>query len=125
MVLYSSGAPTQVIPRPVGNKRAFTKTAVTTSAAWQTLVELTPTKDKTFDLAYFAAGCTEDVWIRLKWNGTVITPVIPVMGKTYPQFWVPSEYQKVTGDGSKKFVLEVMQISASGTAYGEIVGEEV
>jgi hypothetical protein len=47
------------------------------------------------------------------------------MAKTYPQFWVPSEYKKVAGDGNKKFTLEVMQISTSGSAYGEIVGEEV
>ena len=125
MVLMSAGAPEKVIPRPIGNKRAYTETPVTTSADWQTLVELTPTKDKNFDLAYFAAGCDQDIWIRLKWNGSVITPVIPVMANTYPQFWVPSEYKKVTGDGSKKFTLEVQQISASGSAYGEIVGEEV
>ena len=128
MVLMSVGAPEKVIPRPIGSKRAYTETAVSAPASpkWATLVELTPTKDKTFDLAYFAAGCTDDIWIRLKWNGTVITPWIPVMGKTYPQFWVPSEYKKVTGDGSKKFTLEVQQMSGSGgTAYGEIVGEEV
>lgn len=123
MVLYSSGA-TEVTPKPKGNKRAYTTTAVTTSSSWQTLVELTPTKDKVFDLAYFAAGCDQDIWIRLKWDGEVISPVIPVMALTFPQFWVPSEYQRVTGDGTKKFELEVMQVSASGSAYGEIVGEE-
>ena len=123
-MLYSCGAPSQVVARPTGNKRAYTETAVTTDATWKKLVELTPSKDREFDLAYFAAGCSEDIWIRLKWAGAVITPVIPVMGKTYPQFWVPSEYAKVKGDGVKKFVLEVKQVTASGTAYGEIVGEE-
>ena len=111
--------------RPGGNKRNFNTTAVATTASYQTVVELTPTKDKAFNLAYFAAGCDEDIWIRLKWDGSVITPEIPVMGKTFPQFWVPPEYQVVKGDGAKKFELEAKYISTSGSCFGEIVGEEV
>lgn len=116
--------PGTVTPRPIGNKREFNTTAVTTSGSWQTLEELTPAKDKSFDMAYFAAGCDEDIWIRLQWDGTVITPEIPVMGKTFPQFWVPNEYKKVLGDGTKKFTLQVKQMSTSGSAFGELVGEE-
>jgi len=122
--LSSGGAPAEVVAKPKGNKRVYNTTAVTTTATYQTLVSLTPKKDKVFELAYFAAGCDEDIWIRLKWDGSVITPEIPVMAKTFPQFWVPSEYQKVTGDGTKKFELEVKQITTSGSAFGEIVGEE-
>lgn len=122
--LRSLGFSSKVIPRPIGNKRNSNTTALTTTASYQTVTDLTPTKNKTFELAYFAAGCDQDIWIRLKWDGEVITPEIPVMAKSFPQFWVPLEYQKVTGDGSKKFELEAKQIATSGSCFGEIVGEE-
>ncbi len=119
------GASPEVVARPKGDKRAYNADAVTTGADYAKVCEIVVTKDKTFDLAYFSCGCDQDIWIRLKWSGDVITPEIPVMAKTFPQFWVPSEYKKVIGDGAKKFELEVKQISASGSAFGEVVGEEV
>lgn len=119
------GSSPEVIARPKGDTRAYNTDAITTSASWQTICELVVTKDKTFDLAYFSAGCTEDIWIKLLWDGSKIGPEIAVMAKTMPQFWVSSDYEKVTGDGTKKFELQVKQITASGSAFGEIVGEEV
>jgi len=120
----TGAGPETVTPKPKGSTREFNTTAVTTTNTYATLVELIPTDKKDFDLAYFSAGCDEDIWIRLKWGSDVITPDIPVMAKTFPQFWVPSEYKKVTGDGTTKFTLEVKYMSAAGSAFGEIVGEE-
>lgn len=119
------GASPEVVARPKGNKRAYNTDAITTNGDYAKVCEIVVAKDKTFDLAYFSCGCDEDIWIKLHWDGSKITPEIPVMAKTFPQFWVPSEYKKVTGDGTKKFELYVKQITASGSAFGEIVGEEV
>lgn len=116
--------PSEVIARPKGDTRAFNETAITTSDTYQKVCEIIVTEEKVFDLAYFACGCDKDIWIKLHWKGKKISPEIPVMANAYPQFWVPSEYQKVEGDGVKKFELFVKQISASGSAFGEIVGEE-
>lgn len=121
----SAEYPNEVVARPKGNKRAYNTSAVATGADYAKICELLVTKDKTFDLAYFSCGCDQDIWVKLLWGGSVITPEIPVMAKTMPQFWVPSEYQKVVGDGTKKFELQAKQITATGSAFGEIVGEEV
>lgn len=120
-VLY----PSEVVARPKGNKRAFNETAITTTAAYQKVCEIVVANGKTFDLAYFSCCCDKDIWIRLLWGGDVITPEILVLAKSMPQFWVPSEYQKVVGDGTKKFELQVKWITFEGSAFGEIVGEEV
>lgn len=119
------GTSPEVVARPKGDKRAYNTDAITTNGDYAKVCELVITKDKTFDLAYFSCGCDKDIWIKLHWNGSKITPEIPVMGLTMPQFWVPSEYQKVVGDDIKKFELYVKQVTESGSAFGEIVGEEI
>lgn len=119
------GSSPEVIARPKGDKRAYNTDAITTSDTYQKVCELVVTEGKTFDLAYFGCGCDKDIWIKLLWSGEKITPEIPVMGKTMPQFWVPSEYKKVVGDGTKKFELQVKWVTEAGSAFGEIVGEEV
>lgn len=124
MGVYSSGAK-EVIAKPKGKIKA--KGSVTTTSTYQTVAEITVTKDKTFHLAKLTVSCSEDVMVKIRWDGTDISIEYYVMAKLPFTDWFPWDYHAMLGDGTKKVDVQAKYPSGgtAATVYCEICGEEV
>lgn len=112
-----------VIPRPMGGSNQ--KGSLTTTAAYQTVAEITVTNTKTFHLAKIAVSCKEDVWIKVRWNSTDISIEYMITGGIPFTDWFPWNWYPMLGDGAKKVDIQAKYDSAAETVFAELVGEEV
>jgi len=115
----------EMIARPKGG--VLETDSVTTTAAYQTVVEYTVLEDWKFELAKILVSCPEDVMYRLRWGAVVISAEVYVTGGIPFTDWFPWNYYYMRGDGSRTFNIQVM-FPAGGVAavcHAEIVGEYV
>jgi hypothetical protein len=122
MTVYSSGAK-QVIPKPKGTVKK--KGSVTTTDSYQTVAEITVTKGKTFHPAKITVSCKEDVWVKIRWDGSDVSIEYLVMGKLPFTDWFPWNWNPMVGDGSKKVDVQAKYDTAAATVFCELCGEEV
>jgi len=126
MGVSSSGA-AKVIPRPRGTTKA--KGSVTTTDTYQTVTgcEIAVTKGKTFHLAKLTVSCSEDVMVKIRWDGSDISVEYYVMAKLPFTDWFPWDWHPCEGDGTKKIDVQAKYPSggAAATVYCELAGEEV
>jgi len=114
-----------VIPRPKGG--VLEKGSVTTTGSYQTVASRVVTNLLKFQLAKIIISCPEDVMYQLRWDGTVISAEVYVMGKIPFTDWFPWNYKEMVGNGVKTFDIQVKYPTGgiAGTCHAEIVGEEV
>jgi len=113
----------EVTPRPKGGKGA--KGTIETTAAYVTVAEYVVTKGKTFNLAKIAVSCKEDVWVKVRWDGTDISIEYLITGKIPFTDWFPMNWYPMVGDGTKKVDIQAKYDSTSSDVYAELTGEEV
>lgn len=112
-----------VIPRPKGG--ILEKGYVTTTSAYQSVADHTPTDGKQFMLTKILVSPEQDTWVSLWWNSVRISPEILLTGKIPFTDWFPWAYAEMVGDGSKKFEIKAKYYTTEGYCGAEIVGEEV
>jgi len=121
----------RVIPKPTGPIVAQGSLAAPTTS-YTVVAELTPNKDKRFQLTKIAVSCSEDIIVQLYWGGEALSIPYYVMAKLPFTDWFPLDYHAITheqylkGNGNTKLSLKA-KIPSGGTAAevnGEIVGEE-
>jgi hypothetical protein len=122
--------PLPVIAKPTGRIRAFDHK--TTTATFQTIVEITPSAGKQFNLAKIVASCLEDFEVQLFWENQPLTLIYKQMGKSVLIDWFPPDYgtsdlRPIIGNGDSKIELQGRYPTGGVAAdlYGEIVGEEI
>jgi len=122
--VYSSGAK-EVIAKPKGKTKA--KGSVTTTSTYQTVAEITVTNGKTFHLAKLTVSCSEDVMVKIRWDGTDISIEYYVMAKLPFTDWFPWDWHPCEGDGTKKIDVQAKYPSGGVAAmvFAELSGEEV
>jgi len=127
--LSSGGAPSEVIPKPKGDKGAKNTTGYATTSSYATVTgaEYTITKDKTFHLAKLVVSCDQDVLVKLRFDGTDQTIEYYVSGKLPTEFWYAWGEKSFLGDGTKKIDVQAKYPTggATGTLWVEFRGEEV
>jgi len=115
----------EVIARPKGG--VLETDSITTTVAYQTVVEYTVPDDYKFELAKILISCPENVEYRLRWGTSVISAVVFVTGGIPFTDWFPWDYEHMRGDDTKTFNIQV-RFPADGEAavcHAEIVGEYV
>jgi len=107
-------------------------TSASVSTSYTTVCEITPTKDKTFELANFSiSGYGDDIFVKLVWQSKDLTPVFYIMEHLPFVQWFPPHYftgegKPLLGDGSSKLQLQVRAEDGTITVCdGELVGDEV
>jgi len=125
MVLYSVGAPERVIPKPTGEKSA--KGSISTTDSYQTVCELTVTRDKTFHPCKLTVSCDQDVMVKIRFDGEDISIEYYVTAGLPFTDWYPWDWNPCVGDGTKKVDVQAKYPTggSAGTCYAEICGEEV
>lgn len=122
--------PLPVMAYPLGRvkKKGSKATVVTT---YQTVCEITPTSEKTFELANFSiSGYGDDMFVKLVWQDKDLTPVFYVMEHLPFVQWFPPKYftdegKPLLGDGKSKLELKVRAEDGTITVCdGELVGDE-
>jgi len=124
VVLYSTGAPERVIPKPTGEVKAKGHKLVGT-AAYETVCEITVTKGKTFHPCKITASAKDDFWVKLVWSGEDISVEYYVGAGVPFTNWFPWDWHPCEGDGVKKVELKAKGETAPVDVFGEICGEEV
>jgi hypothetical protein len=124
MVLYSVGAPENIIPKPTGEKKV--KGCKLVGTTYDVVCELTVTKGKTFHPAKITASSLDDFWVKLVFAGEDISIEYYVGAGVPFTNWFPWGWHPCVGDGFKKVQLQAKsETAAATTVYGEICGEEV
>lgn len=123
--LLSLGFSPKVVPRPTGTVK--NKGSATTTSDYQTVAQITVTKDKTFHPAKLTISCSEDVMVKIRWDGSDISIEYYVMGKLPFTDWYPWNWNPCEGDGTKKIDVQVKYPTggAAATVFAELSGEEV
>jgi len=100
---------------------------VTTTAAYQMVVEYEVPANYKYMLSKILISCPEDVMYRIRWDGTAKSAEVYVAGGIPFTDWFPWGYIKMWGDGTKKIDIQVKYPTGGAAAdcHAELIGEYV